>query len=96
MSQWLGDDEMKVYVRKGRHMVDGKMRITLDIAAVEVYEQSQGTFKNFLQRAHETHPWDGTYAECVHNPRLAVFFIRDGWLPINMGESFYLPKTPAC
>lgn len=97
--QWLSDDKMKVYVRKGRHYVgDGlcasgkKMSTTLDIAAVEVYEESRGTFKEFLYQASQLNPWDGIYVECVHNPRLAAFLIRELWVPINEGESFYLPK----
>jgi len=92
-NRWLFDDKMRVYVRKGRRRLDGKeLKTTLDIATVDVYEQSQGTFRNFLAEAHELNPWDATYAECVVNPRLAMFFVNKGWVPVNGGESFYFLK----
>lgn len=97
---WLGDDTMKVYVRKGRHMVyPGKLSTTLDIASVEVDEdkQGQGVFSDFLDKAHEMNPWDATYIENVLNPVLATSLIRHGWLPVPGAypESFFMPKDTA-
>lgn len=98
---WLQDDTMKVYVRKGFHILSQGQRVsvTLDIAAVEVEEEKrgQGYWNEFLTKAHEMNPWDATFIECVHNPRLAASLIRHGWInvPSNMPgriESFFLPK----
>jgi hypothetical protein len=95
-NEWLTDDKMQVYVRKGRRLIDGKMRTTLDIANVEVYDKGQGTFTDFLNKAHDMHPWDATYVECVHNPDLAVFLVRYGFMPHPQSpSSFYLPKDPS-
>lgn len=99
--KWIDDDDMKVYVRKGRHMLQagGKIRVTLDIANVTVDEdkRGQGIFSNFLEHAHEMNPWDATYVECVHNQDLAVFLLKSGWMmvePSTMGaNSFFLMKN---
>jgi len=97
---WLQDDIMKVYVRKGRHMVyPGKLSTTLDIAAVEVDEdkQSQGHWTAFLDKAHEMNPWEATYVENTLNPILATSLIRHGWMPVPGAypESFFMPKDSA-
>jgi len=97
---WLGDDNMKVYVRKGRHMIyPGKLSTTLDIASVEVDEdkQRQGIWSDFLDKAHEMNPWDATYVENVHNPIIQVSLIKHGWLPVPgvWPESFFMPKDTA-
>jgi hypothetical protein len=97
---WLQDDIMKVYVRKGRHMVyPGKLSTTLDIAAVEVDEdkQGQGYWTDFLDKAHEMNPWEATYVENTLNPVLATSLIRHGWMPVpgSFPESFFMPKDSA-
>jgi hypothetical protein len=95
-NQWLSDDKMQVYVRKANRYLEGKRKVTLDIANVEVYHRGKGTFTRFLEAVHEMNPWDATYVECVLNPRFAAFFVKRFWLPaagnIGLSDSFYLPK----
>ena len=92
-SKWLSDDKMQVYIRKGHHLIDGKMKTCLDIANVTVYKKSRGTFTAFLKEAHELNPWCATFAECIQEPRLINFFLLNGWTPVNNFESFYLIKN---
>lgn len=97
-SLWLEDEVMKVYVRKGHHIIQqgGRIATTLDIAAVEVVEEKrgQGHWADFVTKAHEIHPWEATFVECVHNPDLASSLIKHGWMaaPGVAGESYFLPK----
>lgn len=99
--KWIDDDDMKVYVRKGRHILQaGKVRVTLDIANVTVEEdkRGKGIFSNFLEKAHEMNPWDATYVECVHNQDLAVFLLKSGWMMVDPtltvgANSFFLMKN---
>lgn len=95
-TEWLSDDKMKVYVRRGLHYINGEGRSTLDIANVAVDEeyQGRGIFTEFLEEAHKMNPWDATYVECVHNPALAAFLLKRFWLPMGMegAESFYMVK----
>ena len=93
-SKWLSDDLMEVYVRRGMHSIEGKQRICLDIANVNVYKQQQGTWTDFLWKAHELNPWDCTFVECVHNEHLVASLLRSGFMPTPTMESFYLPKKP--
>jgi hypothetical protein len=73
-----------------------KMSTTLDIAARRsVGRELRGTFKEFLYQASQSNPWDGIYVECVHNPRLAAFLIRELWVPINE-VGIFLPSQTAC
>jgi hypothetical protein len=100
-SRWIHDENMKVYVRKGRRSVyPGQMSITLDIATVEVDEdkQGQGLWTTFLEKAHELNPWEATYIENVLNPVLAESLIRHGWMIANSNfgsHSFFMPKDSA-
>lgn len=97
---WLEDDDMKVYVRKGRHILGTGQNavITLDIATVEVNEgkQNQGIWTNFLYHAHEMNPWDATYIENILNPILSVSLVKNGWIPVIKpglySECYYMPK----
>lgn len=83
--KWLEDENFRVYVRKGKHLINGKMTVTLDIGNVTVVENKrhQGIFKNFLAQAAEINPWGSIYVENVLDPFLPAFFIRNGWLPVN-------------
>lgn len=98
--EWLSDDAMQVYVRKGRRSLKPDvMSTTLDIANVTVAEgkQNQGLWTEFLEKAHEINPWEVTYVECVHNPYLVAQLGRMGWYiypPNQYAESFYMPKDP--
>jgi hypothetical protein len=86
---------MKVYVRRGRHLLEGKLRSTLDIATIDVVEQGKGTFTSFLDLAQKLNPWDATYIENVLEPRFATYFLKRGWLEANFDSPtpcFYMPS----
>ena len=96
---WIEDENMKVYVRKSRRLLAGKMICALDIATISVDEskQRQGFCTNFLTEAHESNPWDATFVECVLDKNLSSSLIRRGWI-LKEGEeteSFFMPKDIA-
>lgn len=78
-NEWLYAEEMMLYARKGRHYIEGKKCVTLDLASFEVYKKGKGTFTAFLQEVHKNNIWDATYIECVHNRRLANWLERHGF-----------------
>lgn len=95
--RWLSDEKMQVYVRKGRHcLFPGALRAatTLDIASVEVYEKGQGTWTEFIAKAHEMNPWEATFCESVLNEDLAVWLMKNGWQPVpgSIPPCFFMPK----
>ena len=97
---WIQDDIMRVYIRKGRHIIyPGMISTTLDIGAVEVVEEKQGEghWTNFIAEAHKLNPWEATFIELVHNPDLFASLMRHGWLPVpttitQAAKSFFMPK----
>lgn len=63
---WLTGTTMQVYVRKGMHFVDGKLRLCFDVASIVVDEefQRQGIFTRWLVEV-EAHIAT-TDMECVY------------------------------
>lgn len=47
---WLETSDIKLYVRKGHHLIDGKLCQTFDVASVEVVENKRGCgiFRNTM------------------------------------------------
>jgi hypothetical protein len=93
---WLENEDIKVYVRKAVHNIEGKSLTTLDIANVEVAEdrRGQGIFTRFLNMAHEHNPWDATYIENAQDDRFANYFwTRDWELLDDYSRSFYKKKN---
>ena len=85
-NQWLRDDCMRVYVRKGlHHLNDGKSHSTLDIASIEILPECRGNgiFKSFLSAAHQLNPFDYVYIECVSNPMMKNYLDRSGWTRVK-------------
>lgn len=81
-NRWIGDGNIKAYVRKGQNVQTHKgMEKALTIASVEVPEEKhdQGIWKKFLDDAHKNNPYDVTFIEQVHNDGLADFLERNHW-----------------
>ena len=76
---WIESPQMKVYVRKGRHLgTDHQIHSYLDIANVNVKEQyqQQGRFKTFLALCQEIQPYDGILIEIVLDKNLRAYLRR--------------------
>ena len=63
-------------VWRARHSLNIQMRITFDLASIEVYDQWKDTFKKVLAICEELCPWDGIYVETVLSPQLDAFFVK--------------------
>lgn len=93
-TKWIADDKMQVYIRKGYHLILGRIHTCLDLANVLVLEEEQGKglWRSFLAEAHRMNPWEATYVECVHNPILSQSLLRNGWTPNLSYESYFMVK----
>lgn len=96
--KWLEDDEMKVYVRRGRRHLPSqdvmnmlssqlsasstKEALTLELASIDVLQQGEGRFTEFLAEAEKLNPWDAIFIENVLTTRFESYFIRNGFLPV--------------
>lgn len=78
---WLYEDALRVYVRKGRRILDGTLVSTLDVASVEAYERGKGAFTTWLAEAEEEARSHGliVFAESILEPRLIGFFTKRGY-----------------
>jgi len=78
----LSTDEMGIYVRKSIYRSYGQDYTVLNLANIQVRRdyQGRGLFTAFLDFALRNAPWDGVRVECVHNPRLAAWLLRRGWV----------------
>ena len=82
---WIENTAMEVYVRQADHRISdiSNARLTcLDVANISVKEQyrQQGFFTDFMMRAHNVHPFDMIYLECIHNPFLIEWCKKRGWI----------------
>ena len=81
-NEWLADAEMRVYVRKGVHAIGGRLRRTLDVADIEVFEPGEGKGTRFINQAHRLHRFEATYVENLLNRRFMEHMLREGWLVV--------------
>jgi hypothetical protein len=84
---YLEDDSIRVYVRKGDHLVDGKPTRTLDIANVVVPEEKRGrgVFGAFLK--HAEGKGLPVRIENIARPELVVGMVRHGYRTIEEHRS---------
>ena len=81
-NKWFNGEVFKIYIRKGVHLIDGKTRKCLDIAAIGVTEKyrNKGWGNYIIEMIHANNPYAITYIENVHNMRWADKLSREGWL----------------
>jgi GNAT superfamily N-acetyltransferase len=75
---------MRVYVRRGTHMIERQVTLCLDIANIEVEEecQGQGLFTAWLAYAEQMAELRGlkaVFVENIMNKRLIPFLFRRGY-----------------
>jgi hypothetical protein len=91
---WYECDKFKVYVRQARHVLNGKLTSTLDLANVEVYPQYQhrGLFNGILE-VLESHNWlEAVYIENVLNGHLLDSLPKHGWTRVPADYPGALPS----
>ena len=90
------DNIIRVYMRKGKHLINGCYRDCLDIANISVDEdyRSQGIGAQIIQYLHQHNPFEYTYVESVLNDRLYQHLITQQWVLIEKSEPpcFYKMK----
>lgn len=87
-NKWFYADFGQVYLRKGAHLINGKIKETLDLASIEIYPeyQRQGYFKRILAFTEQlAQPNRIVYVESVLNPDLRAFLER---IAYNKYEDF--------
>ena len=85
-NSWLGNKVIEVYVRKGFHIIEGKMRRCLDVASVTTSPKyrGKGYFTRFIDYA-ESFGYV-IYLENVFNEDLISFFKKRGYKSIQEND----------
>ena len=77
---WIYVGGFKFYVRKSTRLVGGRFGSCIDIASIEIPEDSRGLgafsgLVSFLKKETLSRNLDGVYVECVHEPRLLAWLV---------------------
>ena len=93
---WISNKDIKIYFRKGVHVVTGrKMHHFIDIASVEVHKPNHGTFTKTLDAILTRHPDRNFFIESVLNPAVDSVVSKFGFEKQQVSPesyNFYLIK----
>lgn len=97
---WVAALGYDVYIKKGRHYLQGEIKNTVDISSVHSADPNStpGRFWELVQKigaqAEETRSLEYVYIECVLSYKLASSLRHRGWIEVNTEPpSFYLKIT---
>ena len=78
-NMWIDYPGMKLYVRKGYHMIGGELGLWLDLANMEAEEPGTGNLDRLLGDIGELEGFEGIYVENVLTERLCCGLERRGF-----------------
>jgi hypothetical protein len=82
-SVWVENSTIKIYVRKGMHILDrpGEVELCLDLATIEVRRPSNGYFTWLLPHLEQIAFSRGmpVYVESIVTDRFYEFFLKRGY-----------------
>ena len=86
-NEWLSSAKMNVYVRKGRHLINGEIRLCFDVASIGVPDnlRGKGIFTKWLEQVEKEIPSfeiEYVFVESILESRLIPFLGRHGYTEI--------------
>lgn len=80
-NMWISNRDIKIYVRKGIHVVtsDRKMYHFIDLASIEVGKPNRGIFTKTLAAILEKYPDRNFFIESVLNPAVDTVAAKFGF-----------------
>jgi len=70
---WIGNEEIKIYVRKSKRYFKGQVFNFFDFASIEVENTGQGLFTQILKKFEEKYPDKNIFIESVLTERFADY-----------------------
>jgi len=70
---WIGNDEIKIYIRNSKRHFKGQMYDFFDFASIEVEKTGQGLFTQVLKKFEEKYPDKNIFIESVLTERFADY-----------------------
>ena len=93
---WLGDNILKVYVRKHNRYFDGSYLYVFDVANIGTIpkkHQGKGYFKALMVKIESL--GIPVFVENIHNPALATMLQKNGYTILYHGEDIHAIKYPS-
>jgi hypothetical protein len=93
---WIGPDEVRIYVRKSKRFIEGKMKDCLDIATISIEPglRGKGLFGEIVKTFEELSPFEYLMIESIVNDRLLEHIKRSGnWKPYMNSEDTFIKET---
>lgn len=78
---WIKHPDLKIYMRKGRRIINRKTIKVVDIANVSAFKRGQGHFTKFLDELENRikNHFDAIFIENVMDERFKNFFLKHGY-----------------
>ena len=70
---WIGNDSIRIYIRKSKRGYNKEMLDFFDFASIDVAETSNGLFTQILKRFEEIYPNMNIFIESVLTDRFASY-----------------------
>lgn len=81
---YVSDDILRVYIRKGHHLITNEMLDTFDVANISTIDpehQGKGYFKAFMLYVESFKI--PVFVECIHNPILVDMLAKNGYTIVH-------------
>lgn len=79
-NSWIGNDSIKIYIRKSKRYINDKLLIFFDFATIEVTETNTGLFTAILNKFEEVYPNKNIFIESVLTERFANYIRKLGFI----------------
>ncbi len=93
---WIGNDDIKIYIRKSKRNFKGQFLDFFDFASIEVEKTGQGLFTQILKKFEEVYPDKNIFIESVLTERFADYIKNKLGFEEesnNVSNNFYKIKT---
>lgn len=95
--RWIGNDAIRIYVRKSKRIFHNNFYDFFDFASIEATETGTGLFTQIIKKFEERYPNKNIYIESVLSPRFAKYIetVLGFEKPdeINISSNFYKIKN---
>ncbi|PPD52549.1 MAG: hypothetical protein CTY12_06300 [Methylotenera sp.] len=93
--KWIENDIFGVYIRKGIHVIHGRVLATIDVANIRSIPdkyKGKGYFKSFMLKIESYNK--PVYVECIHNPHLLEMLNKHGYQTLIENNTVHAIKYP--
>jgi hypothetical protein len=94
-NNWIGNSNVRIYVRKSKRYIEGRIQNCLDIATISIDPQfrGKGLFGEIVKAFEQGNPYEYIAIESIVNPRLLEHIRKqEAWKPYMTYEDTFIKK----